>query len=65
MIPLLKDFRYNELIGANGSMIMENNEISLIKYIDVKTIRDLFKLVDEFGLDYIVDYDWAKYNINN
>lgn len=58
MLPLLGDFPNCDLIGANGAMYRQNQQIHLTKYLNTNTIKTCFQLIETENLDYIVDYDW-------
>ncbi|CAM4207090.1 hydrolase [Streptococcus penaeicida] len=58
MLPLLEDFPNCDLIGANGAMYRQNQQIHLTKYLNTNTIKTCFQLIETENLDYIVDYDW-------
>ena len=58
MLPLLHDFQDNDLIGGNGSMIRSNGKTILKSKISEKILKEIFSLINEFDLDYIIDYDW-------
>lgn len=58
MLPLLTDFDMSDLIGANGSMYRQDQELRLINYLSQKTTAEVFNLMERNDLDYIVDYDW-------
>ncbi|MCS4488926.1 HAD hydrolase family protein [Streptococcus sciuri] len=58
MLPLLRDFKDNDLIGANGAMVRQNGTIKLIRYIDSQVVSDIMTVVFEDKLDFIIDYEW-------
>lgn len=59
LLPVLPSvFHQHTLIGANGAMISQQSKISVIKPIHTDTYHHIFKIIQKYELDYIIDDDW-------
>lgn len=55
LLPIVKGFEDNLLIGGNGSIIYKNKNIIPISYIDSYSFQDIKSLITHYDLDYIID----------
>ncbi|UMT79396.1 Cof-type HAD-IIB family hydrolase [Staphylococcus roterodami] len=69
LLPVLPEvFHQHTLIGANGAMISQQSNISVIKPIQAYTYHHILRIIQKYELDYIIDDDWnyaAKLDAEN
>ncbi|MGT2888432.1 HAD family hydrolase [Streptococcus didelphis] len=58
MLPLLEDFTANDIIGANGAMYRQKQEIFLLETIRQTIVDRISEIITAYDLDYILDYEW-------
>ncbi|MEW8965775.1 HAD-IIB family hydrolase, partial [Staphylococcus arlettae] len=68
LVPVIKGFEDKILVGGNGSIVSNNNEVSVIKSISENAFEVIKKLILENDLEFIIDgsFDYsAKVSPNN
>lgn len=68
LVPVVKEFENNILIGGDGSIVSNNKELSVIKSIPENDFKKIKSLIHENELEYIIDgsFDYsAKVSPNN
>lgn len=69
LLPVLPAvFHQHTLIGANGAMISQQSNISVIKPIHIDIYHHILKIIQKSDLDYIIDDEWnyaAKLDAEN
>ena len=58
-LPVYHQYFYQHTLnGANGAMISTTINGSVIKPIHTDTYHHILKIIQKYGLDYIIDDDW-------
>jgi HAD superfamily hydrolase (TIGR01484 family) len=63
LIPVVKSFENNTLIGGNGSIISKNKSIKVIKQIPIKDYKLIKQIIRDYNLKFIID-DSFNYSSN-
>ena len=59
MLPVLdRRFHDNLLVGANGAMIVQGNQMDLVEGIPARLARRIMDLLEEYDADYLIDDAW-------
>lgn len=61
LLPVVQGFENHTLIGGNGSIISQDNQISVVKSISEDPFNHIKSLIHKYNLQYIVDdsFDYA------
>lgn len=63
LLPVVKAFESNTLIGGNGSIISIDNSIQVVKQIPMKEYRLIKQIISDYNLKFIID-DSFNYSAN-
>ncbi|MDU1048572.1 MAG: hydrolase, partial [Staphylococcus epidermidis] len=65
LIPVVKDFKNEILIGGNGSIVSKESRVEVIKRIPIFEYSIIKELIKKYKLNYIIDgaFDYSS-NVN-